>query len=253
VFSSVPPKRSGSLQGMRPLLLAVPVALVLTGCSGSSTPAPVPSPTATTAAPTAVPTTEAPSASPTPSATPTPTPTARPAAADGDVDGDGKPDLISATDTVLTVVLSSTGKAVTAPIHAEAPRAAPVLGSTDVDRDGHAEVFVETAQGASTTFATPYRFDGTALRELQLAGAPARLGIGGSVTHGDGFRCTGGLLLVLSSDSTDGKAYTVRTTTYRLGAQQLVAVRTTTAKANQGSPAVERSYNVDCGSVGDGQ
>lgn len=249
---------------MRPLLLVVPAALVLGGCSGSAAkPSPTPAPTAApTPTPTASPTppatprpTAAPSATAgaTPSRTPAPTATARPASVDGDVDGDGRRDRISATDTVLTVVLKSTGRTVTAPIHAEAPRAAPVLGSHDVDGDGRSEVFVETAQGASTTFATPYRYDGTALRELQQGAMPARLGIGGSATHGDGFRCTGGLLVVLSADSTDGKAFTVRTTRYRLSATQLVLLGSSTATANQGSPAVEGSYDVDCGSVGDGQ
>lgn len=245
---------------MRPLLLVVPAALLLSGCSGSSrapepTPTPTPSPTPS-ATPAPVPTPSA-TAAPTPSRTAVPTgsPTATPrrAAVDGDVDGDGRPDRISATDTVLTVVLSSTGRAVTAPVHAEAPRPAPVLGSHDVDGDGRSEVFVETAQGASTTFATPYRYDGTALRELSLDGMPARLGIGGSVTHGDGFRCAGGLLVLLSAESSDGKAYTVRTSRYRLTATALVLVGSSTQKANQGSPAVEGSYAVDCGSVGDGQ
>ena len=194
----------------------------------------------------------------TPSLTPAPTAaTAAPArkvpALDGDVDGDGKPDSIRTTATVLRVELSGTGTTVTAPIHAEAPRSAPVLGSKDVDHDGFAEVFLETAQGASTSFATPYRFDGKALRELQLDGGPVRLGIGGSVTHGDGFRCTPqGLLEVRSADSTDGQAFTVHISLYRLAATQLVLVKSSTVHAKQGDPVVEDSYNVDCGSVGEG-
>lgn len=236
---------------MRPLLLTLPLCLLLTACSGSSKPAGEP-----TEAPTVVPTTVAPTttANPTPSATVTTAPPTRSKpAVDGDVDGDGKPDSIRTSATVVTVELSSTGKTVTAPIHAEAPRKAPVLGSKDLDRDGFAEVFLETAQGASTSFATPYRFDGTALRELQLDGGPVRLGIGGSITHGDGFRCTpAGQLEVRSAESTDGVSFTVHVDLYRLTATQLVLVKSSTSKAKQGDPAVEDSYNVDCGSVGEG-
>jgi hypothetical protein len=209
----------------------------------------LPSVAATTAAPT-----PSSSASPTarPSASPTPS-RIKPAIA-GDVDGDGQPDTVRTTATLLTVVLSSTGKSVTAPIHADSPRKAPVLGSTDVDRDGFAEVFVQTGQGASTSFATPYRFDGTTLRELQVGGGPVQLGIGGGVTHGDGFQCTSaGQLVVRTAESPDGKAYTVHTKVYRLTAQQLVLVRSSTTKAKQGDPIVQQSYSVDCGSVGEGQ
>jgi hypothetical protein len=242
---------------MRPFALALPVALLLVGCSGTSktaTPAPsspLPSVDATTAAPT-------PSSSATPSASPSPSSTSSPTrhkpAVAGDVDGDGNPDTIRTTSTLLTVVLSSTGKSVTAPIGADSPRNAPILGSVDVDRDGFAEVFLQTAQGSSTTFATPYRFDGTTLRVLQLNGSPASLGIGGSVTHGAGFQCTNaGQVIVRGASSSDGKAYTVESRVYRVGVKDLVLVRTSTVKAKQGDPIVQQSYSVDCGSVGEGQ
>ena len=243
---------------MRPLVLVLPAVVLLAACSGQTRAAgpgpatPLPTVDVTTAPP-GPPTTAAPTATATPSAAPTAVTRRRPAL-DGDVDGDGRKDAIRSTATVLTVELSGGGRTVTAPIHAEAPRSAPVLGSTDVDRDGYAEVFVETAQGASTTFVTPYRFDGTTLRELQLDGGPARLGIGGSVTHGDGFRCTSdGLLEIRSADTSDGKTFTVHADLYRLNATQLVLVRSSTTKAKQGEPAVEQSYNVSCGSVGSGQ
>ena len=240
---------------MRPLVLIVPLALVLAACSGPSTKQVAP-PTQTPQ-PSVVATTAAPTPSPTPSPTPTPTPKATPSrtvpAIDGDVDGDGKPDSIRTSATLLSVELSHSGRTVTAPIHAEAPRSAPVLGSKDIDRDGFAEVFLETAQGASTTFATPYRFDGKALHELQLDAGPVRLGIGGSVRHGDGFRCTPtGQLEVRSADSADGRDFTVHVSLYRLTATQLVLINSTTSRAKQGDASVENSYNVDCGSVGEG-
>jgi uncharacterized protein YceK len=244
---------------MHKLVLALPLALVVAGCSGASTKT-QPTAAPTTDAPTATPTTKAPSptASPTASATPgaTPTPSAVPTkrvpALDKDVDGDGRADAISATAGLLTVTLSSTGAMVTAPVHAESPGKPPVLGTADVDRDGRAEVFVQTAQGASTTFATPYRYDGTALREVQLDGGPARLGFGGSVTHGDGFRCLAtGRLEVRQAESADGTNYTVRVDAYALTGASLVRKSSSSTKGGQGSPAVEASYTADCGSVGD--
>ncbi|MDX6217011.1 MAG: hypothetical protein QOG99_2595 [Frankiales bacterium] len=237
---------------MRASLLAVPL-LIVAGCSGSSTTA-TPQPSTSVPLPTAGPTTEPPS--PTPSPTPTATATATPAravpAAEGDVDGDGKRDVIQPSATLLRVTLSSTGQVVTAPVHAEDPRPAALLGTADIDRDGRAEVFLQTAQGASTQFATPYRFDGTSLKELQLDGGPARLGIGGSVTHGDGFRCLPtGLLEVRQADSTDGTTFTVHASDYRISGTQLVLVSSRTGKGKQGTPSVESAYTADCGTVGD--
>jgi hypothetical protein len=241
---------------MRPLVLLLPVALALTGCSGSSGSAVPPlsgSSAAATAEPTAQPTT-GPTVSPSASPSVSPTaPAARPAA-DGDVDGDGRRDALTTTATVLTVTLSGTGRKVTAPIQADDPRPAPLRGSHDVDRDGRAEVFVQTAQGASTSFVTPYRFDGTRLVALQLAGEPVRLGIGGSVNYGNGFACTpDGLIAVKESESTDGQTYTIRDKTYRVAGARLALVRSGTSTAKQGSAAMMASYTADCGSVGEEQ
>lgn len=240
-------------------LSAVPLLLLAAACSSGSTtalPTAAPStdaPTATatataTATPTAEPTT--PSAAPTaPAATPTPSAARR--FTDGDVDGDGRRDVIQPSATLLKVTLSSTGKVVTAPVHKDDPGPATLLGTGDVDGDGRAEVFLETAEGASTQFATPYRFDGTTLVELQLDGGPARLGIGGSVTHGDGFRCQGGLLEIRQAESTDGTTFTVRADRYAVRRTQLVLVGSSTSRGTQGSPAVQSAYTADCGTVGD--
>jgi len=233
-------------------LTAVPlVALLwLAGCSDDEPTGPSPSTT-----PSAVPSlTPLPTLSLSPSppaASPTTSPTTDPADA-GDVDGDGTVDRISATATTLSVQLSS-GGTVTARVHTDSPRAPTVLGSYDVDRDGHAEVFLLTASGASTQFASVYRYDGATLRELLLGDEPAQLGIGGTVAHGDGFRCTpGGLLETRSAESEDGTTYSITTVAYRLSPTALVKVRTSTATARQGEPAVEAAYTVDCGGVSDG-
>ncbi len=240
------------------------LATSLAGCSGElsrtgSAPSTTLTPTTTPTAPTAPTPTSTTTPTPPPtavSAAPTVSPSAKPRkrALDGDVDGDGEPDVVRATSTLITVTLSATNTKVTAPVHADSPAAPEVLGSTDVDRDGFAEVFLRTTQGASTSFATPYRYDGRSLRELQLDGQPTLLGFGGSAQHGDGFRCTdAGLVEVrkAEADST-GASYSVELTVYRLSATQLVRVRTSTTTAKQGSPEVEASYTVDCGSVGEG-
>jgi hypothetical protein len=254
-----PPSSSGNLQGMRPFVLALPVAVLLAGCSGSSGSA-APSPSPSSAAPTLEPTAEAttPAPDPTGTATPTaggsPTRTSTRPAADGDVDGDGRKDAVSTTATVITVTLSGSGRKLTAPIHADDPRPAQVRGSHDVDRDGRAEVFVQTAQGASAFFVTPYRYDGTKLVELQVDGEPARFGIGGAVTYGNGFVCLpDGHVDVKESESTDGETYTITDRLYRVAGARLVLVRTATSKARQGSAPMMASYSADCGSVGEGR
>ena len=50
----------------------------------------------------------------------------------------------------------------------------------------------------------------------------------------------------------DGAAFTVHLSVYRLGARQLVLVRTSSVQAKEGDPAVEASYTADCGPVGEG-
>lgn len=240
---------------MRPVLLALPLSLALGACSGGDTrSATTPRPSATVVPSTAAPSPTAVATTGAPSPTSSPTPAVRRAAIDGDVDGDGTPDAVKATTTLLTVTLSASGKRVTAPVHADSPAAPEVLGSTDVDRDGRAEVFVKTVQGASTGFATPYRFDGTALRELTLDGQPALLGFGGGAQHGDGFRCTdAGQIEVRKAEADQaGTTFTVELSVYRLSPTALVRVRTTTSTAAQGSAELEASYTIDCGSVGEG-
>jgi hypothetical protein len=170
------------------------------------------------------------------------------------VDGDGRADTIRPSAQSLSVTLSSTGKVVTAPVTTDRPVAPTLLGTADVDLDGRVEVFLETARGASTAFATPYRFDGVRLRELQLDGSPAQLGMGGTVTHGEGFRCRpDGLLEALSAESTDGKRYTVTSTAYRVGATDLVQQRRTSTTGKQGDRTVSAAFSVDCGTVTAGE
>ncbi|MDP3711873.1 MAG: hypothetical protein Q8R60_05235 [Mycobacteriales bacterium] len=168
-------------------------------------------------------------------------------ARDGDVDGDGREDRVTATQDLLTVVLTS-GRTVTAPVTADTEP--PVQGVVDVDGDGRAEVFLETTRGASTVFYTPFRFDGTTLGALQLGGEPALLGVGGTVTHGEGFACAKGTLLVTSSTSDDGETFDVTSTTYAVSGFGLRQSGRAVARGlAQDDPRVAASYQVDCGSV----
>lgn len=251
---------------MRRSTLLVPL-LLLPACGGdgvtvertSAVEQEVPLPAST---PTQVPPTPTPTAVVTPKAAPTPSPSpavvvattaAAPlkTAAQGDVDGDGTPDEI-AVDAGLAVTLSGSGKRVTSAFETDtAPQRA---GSEDVDRDGRAEVFLRTGQGSSTTFLTPFRYDGRTFAPLTLAGKQVKLGIGGTATHGDGFSCAEpGTLVVRSASSDDGTTFTVTTTTYRVDGHRLVQSRRTTAQAQgRDDPRVAEAYLVDCRSVGEG-
>jgi hypothetical protein len=173
-------------------------------------------------------------------------------AAPGDVDGDGQADTVTVTATKLTVDLSGGGSVAAPIVQSDVPK--PVVsGLQDLDRDGHAEVWVETARGASTSFVQAYRYDGTRLSELTFAGGHIRFGIGGSVTHGDGFSCTPeGHLVVSTAESDDGTSYRIRTRSFRVSGASLVLLSDRTATApSMDDPRVRAAYQVDCGSVGE--
>lgn len=248
---------------MRRVLLLLPL-LLLPGCASDEQRAeraavrgasPTPEPTAE-AAPSPSP---SPAAGPRSAAEPTaapelsavPAPVQREPAAQGDVDGDGEPDVVTVGGR-LAVELSGEKRTVTSAFETDTSPARS--GAEDVDRDGRAEVFLRTAQGASTTFLTPFRYDGKVLAPLTLHGQQARLGIGGSATHGDGFSCTeAGTLVVRSASSDDGTAFTVTETTYRIEGHRLVqTARSTTRAKGMDDPRVGAAYLVDCRSVGEG-
>lgn len=239
------------MQRVRVAISAAALVL-LSACSGEGDTGAARSPgprAATTPAVTASATPAASVSAAAPTATPTPTGSAAPRtpARDGDVDGDGRVDRVTATQELLTVRLAS-GRTLTAEVVADAEP--PVQGVVDVDRDGRAEVFLETTRGASTAFYTPFRYDGTSLRALVLDGEPVRLGVGGSITHGDGFACTGGRVVVSSSSSDDGETFEVTTTTYAVRGHALARVSRSTARGlAQGDRRVAASYQVSCGSV----
>jgi hypothetical protein len=111
-----------------------------------------------------------------------------------------------------------------------------VLGTTDVDGDGHGEVFVRFQQGASTSFATLFRFVGGRLRLVTVGGAQAVLGYGGAVTHADHWSCARGRIITWTGDSSDGATFVGPETTYRFAAATLVRVRTRQRTVDPGHP-----------------
>jgi hypothetical protein len=170
----------------------------------------------------------------------------------GDVDGDGAADAVTVSSDTLTVALSGGGTATAPIVDAEVPK--PVVsGLHDLDLDGRNEVWLETARGASTSFVQAYRYDGKALRELTYEGGHIRFGIGGSVTHGDGFSCTdAGRLVVRTAESDDGTAFRVRNRTFHVEGSTLVLDGETAVTASSmDDPRVRAAYQVDCGSVGE--
>lgn len=219
-----------------------------------------PAPSARPASPSARP---SPSASaPVPAGSPAPPVAASPSppalavpAAQGDVDGDGEPDAVSYAAGEARVVLSGSGRTVRASTEADIEAQEPATaGVEDVDRDGRAEVFVQVGQGASTGFLLVLRYDGRTLAPLQVDGRPRLLGVGGSATHGDGFRCEDdGTLRVRAATSEDGEAFVVETVSYRVRGSALVETARGSATATgMDDPAVAAAYVVDCRSVGEG-
>lgn len=91
-------------------------------------------------------------------------------------------------------------------------------------------------------------FAGCAETPVRLDGATAAFPIGGTVTHGDGIRCAGDRIVVLSTTSDDGKTYQAKATTYRLVRTTLVAgaVKAATLDSSRDADALRAYYEVDC-------
>jgi hypothetical protein len=102
--------------------------------------------------------------------------------------------------------------------------------------------------GASVDVVSLFVPDECALAPVQLDGATATFAVGGSVTHGDGIRCDGGELTVLSATSDDGATYQATATTYRVDEAELVEVEATssTIDAQADPDALAPYYRLDC-------
>ena len=154
----------------------------------------------------------------------------------GDDDDDAAPRAAAAsTTTTTTLVECEPGS----PLAADGTRATIVASVGDV------QVAV-VDHGASVDVVSLFR--GCSLTPVSLRGATAALPIGGTVTHGDGLRCDGDRITVLSATSDDGATYQATATTYRLEGTELVEVdrSTSTIEAQQDPDTLHAYYDLDC-------
>ncbi|HVF05751.1 MAG TPA: hypothetical protein VNA20_12995 [Frankiaceae bacterium] len=190
-------------------------------------------------------------------------PAAKPRVAN-DVDGDGRSDalrLVEGKDSLRTGrwelrVTLSKGGTVTGVVSADPQVRPAVHGVADADLDGDGEVFVRTGGGASTTTYTPYTLVEDGMAEVRTNdGKALRLSVGGTVTHGDGFSCAdvdpaaGRELVVLSVVSDQGTTFRGTRVTYRWRADRVDVLSKKTFTGQQGDPAVEKSYELDCDGI----
>ena len=100
---------------------------------------------------------------------------------------------------------------------------AHVLGGSDLTGDGHREVFVQLAHGASTAVVSPFRLLDRRLVQMTAGGSPVTLDVNGSVTHLDGFSCHPPFLVIWGGTATsDGNAYQVTRGRYRVSGATLL-------------------------------
>lgn len=127
------------------------------------------------------------------------------------------------------------------------PEAADGTPAEIVARAGAVQ-FAIVDRGASVDVVSLYRTIDCELEPLSLGGDTAALAVGGSVTHGDGIRCDGGEITVLSATSDDGATYQATATTYRVEGVELVEVGKTaeTIEAQADPDGLGEYYRLDC-------
>jgi hypothetical protein len=125
------------------------------------------------------------------------------------------------------------------------PTAADGTPASVVARLGDVQLAI-VDHGASVDVVSLFR--GCDLEPVTLDGATAALPIGGTVTHGDGMRCEGDRIVVLSATSDDGETYQAKQTTYRIEGSSLVvaATKAATIEAQREPDALRPYYELDC-------
>jgi len=182
-------------------------------------------------------------------------------AIDGDVDGDGRPDKLTVTGGKLAVRYSAGGTD-SAAFEAGDATSVRVLGASDADSDGHAEVFVQVDQAASQQVSTVFRYAGGHLRLVTLDGQQARMAYGGSTGFVASWACRpasapGAALATAAGPSTGPNVYRLTVTYYRFDGSRLVLQRSrTNAPANLDTLPLEHdsvSGQPGCGPARPGQ
>lgn len=109
-------------------------------------------------------------------------------------------------------------------------------------------VFAIVDRGASVDVVSLFRQGADCAYEpLQLDGSTGAFSVGGSVTHGDGLRCEGGRVTVLSATSDDGRTYQATAVTYEVAGTELVEVDRDASTIESSDPdALGAYYRLDC-------
>lgn len=144
---------------------------------------------------------------------------------DGDVDGDGRLDQVALIEPGILRIVYSGGGSQDVPFSADLYPSPTLLGVVDADWDGHAEVFVRAFSGASTEFASLFRYTEGQLRLVTINGSQAGLGYGGSVTHHDFWTCRPPRtpIVTWTATSEDGRTLHGTETRYEFRGAELVA------------------------------
>jgi hypothetical protein len=151
----------------------------------------------------------------------------------------------STTDAATTTTIEDCDGAEPVP-----PKAADGAPAELAGEAGALRFFV-VDHGASVDVLGVYRSVDCALEPVQLGGTAAALAVGGSVTHGDGIRCTADGLTVFTAVSDDGSTYQATAVAYELDGDELVVVDRTasTIDANEDPEELDAYYRLDCGSA----
>lgn len=157
-------------------------------------------------------------------------------------DDDGTPRAAGVT---TTTTRRTTTTAEACPPGSPPPTATDGSAAEVVAKFGDVQIAI-VDRGASVDVVS--LFAGCAEAPVQIDGATAALPVGGTVTHGDGIRCTGDRIVVLSATSDDGKTYQAKATTYRLEGTRLVAgaVKAATLDSSRDTEALRAYYELDC-------
>ena len=158
---------------------------------------------------------------------------------------DGKQRAASVTTTTAEHRATTTTSTSACPTPSSSPKAVDGSDADVVATFGDVKIAV-VDHGASVDVVS--LFEGCNLTPVSLDGATAALPIGGTVTHGDGIRCDGDDLIVLSATSDDGETYQAKAVTYRLEHDALVArsTKASTIVAKQDPDTLRAYYELDC-------
>jgi hypothetical protein len=134
------------------------------------------------------------------------------------------------------------------------PAEGDAIGWADADGDGRAELWVRTGSGASTLLLGVYTYDSDCEPvRVTLAGQPAELSAGGSVTNLSGLSCdpddADADLVAYSAQSSDGVEYTITAQSFALEGSELVELAVESFTADGSAPGFGRYTTFVCGGL----